>query len=201
MGKGKKNLQRAHNIVQEYEVSQNVGDLVGYTQLQNNRLRGHIAVELDKAEARGRRKGHLKLREENRVWREQIDDMEGEIDDLREANECHRKARAELLAPQYIVEQAEVYADDLVDAAYRVADCMTIENSDDLKKARQDVIDAITSSAKPAPQFDAEKVNRLLVILDGNIDSAKENEDDCADLFLLSAKICVSDLREALGIE
>ena len=170
MGKGKKNLQRAHNIVQEYEVSQNVGDLVGYTQLQNNRLRGHIAVELDKAEARGRRKGHLKLREENRVWREQIDDMEGEIDDLREANECHRKARAELLAPQYIVEQAEVYADDLVDAAYRVADCMTIENSDDLKKARQDVIDAITSSAKPAPQFDAEKVNRLLVILDANGD-------------------------------
>ena len=51
------------------------------------------------------------------------------------------------------------------------------------------------------PQFDAKKVAKLLDILDGNLEGARENEDDCGDLHLWSAKTCVRNLREELGIE
>jgi len=54
---------------------------------------------------------------------------------------------------------------------------------------------------QPAPQFDAENVEKILRILDGNIDGAQENEDDCGDLFFWSARTCVHELRKALGIE
>ena len=64
--------------------------------------------------------------------------------------------------PKYTVCQAEAFADDLVSAAYGVANYNSVENNDDLKEMREAVIGAIAGSDKPAPQFDAEKVRMLI---------------------------------------
>ena len=179
--------------------------------LESARVIERVTQALDRADERGcmdRYELEVKLQLLEDIRRHDMQELGkayDEIEQLKESNEFHRQA-CPCCNPQpepqrYTREEAVALIDAMKDAFYSVWVTFSQSSIDKALEARHSLIDAITGQPKPAPQFDAERVSRLLDILDGNIDGAKENEDDCGDLFLWSAKTCVSNLRKALGIE
>jgi len=154
-----KNEQRAHDIVQEYEVMQNVGDLIHYPQLQLNRLRTLIAVALDKEKRRGRRKA-------NKYLQDRVSLM---LDEKSIAGFCEKHAPKPQFDAEKVRRLVHLYGNARFnEGAYWKSDNESARKRSDYagENIKNDILAAITGSAKP--QFDAEKVKIMLGFLRKN---------------------------------
>jgi len=81
---------------------------------------------------------------------------------------------------KYTVCQAEAFADDLVSAAYGVANYNSAENNRDLAELREAVVGAIAGSAKPQPEPQRYTKDEAVMLLYAMKDTASEARSKCS---------------------